>query len=375
MMVHFRKQLLLLVVSIIVGVILAGVCAEIVFFVKHKKSYRSASLHARQRERVNIAIDKDLVAEYDRRSLHKLPYLNSASREYVEVINFKKKQGVYRIICIGGSTTQGVGFENEGKFPYILEQKLQEKFPGKFEVFNLGLHAATTEDFIERFDEASSDANFGWKDLDPDLVILCPVWNDFIIALREEVDNSSTRKFKKFVKNHLSSKFALGYYIYLGLEAIDGKLRNKFFDGNEEYFDKILELEKENFRKRLSRNIELWKNEGAKVYLLLLPGLVREEWSEDFLKALLKKRYGDSKEWFFFHSKYPIIQKADFEVVTSVAREYKVKCLDSTGIAKGIPLLTRLEDDYFSDAIHLGPELNTRVAEVLANSVINDTKN
>ena len=210
-------------------------------------------------------------------------------------MNFKKRHGVYRIVCIGGSTTQGDGLPMKWKFPYLLHQKLNAEFPGRFEVLNLGLTRNNTRDFIRRFDKASSDAEFGWRDLEPDLVILAPLWNDFQLALRADINNSAWGKLKKFVEENLSSRFALGHYIYLFLEVVYAKIQNRYYARDGDFFAKKIENEKDDFRSRLVKIIELWQGENAKIYSLLFPCLVEEEWSDDFLRFLLKKNYGDSK--------------------------------------------------------------------------------
>lgn len=52
-----------------------------------------------------------------------------------------KTPGTTRVICLGGSTTYGAAVADNETFPYYLEEILNKKYKGKFEVWNAGLCA------------------------------------------------------------------------------------------------------------------------------------------------------------------------------------------------------------------------------------------
>lgn len=370
-----KNKPLIIAASVVAGLILAVILAEIVFFAKNKKWYKDVGLHVRQSRRVGEVKDKNLLPTYYKKLLHRPPTSDSALREYVELINIKKEDGAYRIVCIGGSTTQGVGLPREEKYPFLLEQILDERHPGRFEVLNLGLHGANTRNFFQRFHKASKEANFGWKDLDVDLVIICPVWNDFIFALKSKVEDSIWESSKASVKKHLSSRLALGYYIYLSLEIIQQRMAESYYNKSDEFFARQLELEKDRFRNRLADVVEQWQGVDARVYLLLLPGLVEEGWSDELLKKLSMKTYGDSKEWFLLHRKFPIMQKFDYEIIKSVSKEYGASFVDLSIISRDFSLEERLDRKNFQDAIHFGPQVSYWIAEGLSKTILQETDN
>lgn len=83
-----------------------------------------------------------------------------------------KPEGVYRILMLGDSFTEGYGVSLEETFSKILEKKLNSEFKNKFEVINAGItgYSPTLEYlYLE---------NYGLK-LRPDLVILNFSMTDF----------------------------------------------------------------------------------------------------------------------------------------------------------------------------------------------------
>jgi len=83
-----------------------------------------------------------------------------------------KAPGTYRIVALGGSTTYGIGLEEDGTYPYFLEEILQERLgTDKIEVINAGLVSATTAESLSRF-------LLKVVPLDPDMVIFYEGYND-----------------------------------------------------------------------------------------------------------------------------------------------------------------------------------------------------
>ncbi len=84
-----------------------------------------------------------------------------------------KKEEVFRIVCMGGSTTYGYGVESpDSSYPAILENKLSQLYPDKkIEVINAGVEGYTS------FDELKSYL-FMVKYLKPDAIIIKSGGND-----------------------------------------------------------------------------------------------------------------------------------------------------------------------------------------------------
>jgi len=84
-----------------------------------------------------------------------------------------KPNNVYRIICLGGSTTEGSGLNN---YPSKLQKMIHEKYPDKnIEVLNAGKYFYNTEHFIIQY-------LFNLKEMKPDLILMCEAINDIFVS-------------------------------------------------------------------------------------------------------------------------------------------------------------------------------------------------
>lgn len=362
-----------LIISIFAALLATILCSELIFLATNGRWYRDIGLHVRKSGFSKATKDKTLLLNYNKDILHRVPEPDSALREYVEVINFPKKKDLYRILCIGGSTTRGVGIDRQQSYPSFLQQILDKESGGHFEVFNLGLHGGTTPDFIQRFYKASRDADFGWRDLSPDAVIIVPVWNDLRGDLLAESDLYFVGSIKwkdalTFIKDNLSSRLALGYYVYKALALRYEKVLSQYQKNDINFVILRLRPAKERLRHKINRIIEQWRRRGVKVYLAVFPSLIEEGWPDGLLMSYLKQNYPESV--FFGHRQYPIIQDADREVINKIAKDKNIHCFDFSNLAKGMFPVTKLK--LFVDAVHLGPELNYEIAQGIAEYIQNE---
>jgi len=120
-----------------------------------------------------------------------------------DAVAVPKPQGLYRIVCIGGSTT-AEGPTNELTYPNILEKKLQARYgEDRVEVVNAGVFASTSYTEAARLE--------GYLELEPDLVMHCNFVNDvtnFLPAWMEEERSEKPWKAwlarSHFVYNHFN---------------------------------------------------------------------------------------------------------------------------------------------------------------------------
>jgi lysophospholipase L1-like esterase len=61
----------------------------------------------------------------------------------------EKKEGVFRIAAMGDSTTFGFQVKESEAYPQVLAAMLEQEYPGRFEVLNLGAPGYTTRQGIE----------------------------------------------------------------------------------------------------------------------------------------------------------------------------------------------------------------------------------
>lgn len=75
-----------------------------------------------------------------------------------------KPQGIFRIIIIGGSNTYGGFVRDQDTYPAIMDRYLNEKVPGKFEVWNAGVNAYVLSQMI-------AYAEYIVENFNPDILI------------------------------------------------------------------------------------------------------------------------------------------------------------------------------------------------------------
>lgn len=99
-------------------------------------------------------------------------------------VTLPKPAGVFRILCIGASTT-AEGPTNELTYPNLLEKKLVRRFgEGRIEVVNCGVFAITSA--IER------DKMPEYLALAPDMIVHYNFVNDVVVGMRDRLQAART---------------------------------------------------------------------------------------------------------------------------------------------------------------------------------------
>ena len=82
-----------------------------------------------------------------------------------------KRPGMFRIICLGDSSTFGMNVDDADAYPQVLQRLLDERAPGRFEVLNLGVPGYSSRQGLELLRQQA----LGYQ---PDLVIFAFGTND-----------------------------------------------------------------------------------------------------------------------------------------------------------------------------------------------------
>ena len=99
----------------------------------------------------------------------------------------EKSYNIFRIFALGGSTTFGVGAEDDETWPVYLQKIINETLDTggaikNIEVINFGLSGATTESYYELIKNKITS-------LDPDLIIMYDGWNDRDLPAKKTIQN------------------------------------------------------------------------------------------------------------------------------------------------------------------------------------------
>ncbi len=119
-------------------------------------------------------------------------------------ITVPKPAGVYRIVCIGGSTTEE-GNTTDSTYPKIVERKLAQRFgKGTIEVINAGTCGTNTYNMRRRFADFLA--------LQPDLILFYGGVND-TTHLHSQFWLESVPRWKKWARCSFLLKRYFGFYL------------------------------------------------------------------------------------------------------------------------------------------------------------------
>ena len=283
------------------------------------------------------------------------PYLQIKPEEQGAAI--PKPAGVYRIVCMGGSTTQGSG--GDGGYPAVLLQLLQKRFPGKqIEVLNAGCFFYTTQHCIIHYLSYI-------QDLQPDLIIMFEAQNDLITSCTMPL--LASRPFRRDYGHFYGWLARLRYP-----ETFEKFLSSFFFaDLRAPVLTPIPFTDfqsRDPYQRNLETFIKISRSNGAALILAnqahcfsAVDGGDATEARANILKFMLtlpvdEKHYADEKSWY-----------AGMELFNRIAQQtaekFNVPFVDQAAVFKG-------KQQLFRDEVHLIPEGTALLARLFFNEVV-----
>ncbi len=316
----------------------------------HKKNYRSDPI------KTNL--------NYPLHDQFKSPTFNTNNLGYVNGfdggrdIQIPKPKNLFRINCLGASTTQNC-LEDKGKvysYPLILEEILKKKYDTSIEVNNCGTGGYTSADILVRFLLQNIDT-------DPNIVVLYHAYNDIRSYLTDDFQSDYTHSRKNLGENYF--KFHLGSLIPdIPLNFINFFL-NKWSPQNHRYAlidsiskgevnldnDKNIETGILTFKRNLQNLISVCKSKKIEIILCSFSFYLHEKVKDDRLHKLYEK----------------LVMKENL-VIKKLAEENGVNFID-------IYNLIPKKDINFLDTIHLTPSgMEILAREISKKIIINSNK-
>ncbi len=248
----------------------------------------------------------------------------------------QKPNGVYRIICIGGSTTVQ-GQTNDGTYPAILERMLKKRYPNlHIEVLNFGISATQSDYWLHRLDDL-----FRFQ---PDLIIQYNAVNDISWRYLAWHNNTCVNKLKYLWRRGLNLSFLL----------------QRLFPLDTSFFDDCFMITLENYGK-MSEEAKLRGTEyivgsfAAPDYKLVSKAF------EEFLDYNVQYVWGRALNLKYYLPYYKILSRYN-----RLFRSYvKENNLSAVFVDKSIS-----NPDLFVDICHMTPEGIEKLAHAFYNRVI-----
>ena len=282
-----------------------------------------------------------------------------------EEVSREKPQGVYRILCLGGSTTFDAQNGADVHWPLLLERKLRAEFPDLLiEVLNAGANGWSSAHSLTYF-------LFDGLALSPDLVIVYHNWNDLSVNFHgtPEPDYANKYGLGEWDPRPETSRTALdrvlGWsqaYLFLRLkrEALFPRLRRV----EVKPYDPARGLPAEvYFRRNLESICAVARTNGIRVVLGLQP--------QDILRRLDKTivtqlglggsvSVPDAATLLSFHSRY-------LDVVRHVGSRWGAVVVDAAEAMSG-------RAEYFVDICHTTRAGSERLAEIFREALVEEIR-
>lgn len=135
-------------------------------------------------------------------------------------VTLPKPEGVFRIVCIGGSTTEE-GNTSDSTYPKLTERKLTERFgPGRIEVINAGICGINSYSMRRRFND--------YLALEPDLIIVYGEIND-TAHMHFQFWLEMIPRWKKWLRHSYLLRRYAGFLLLPSKEELEHYLRDTTF--------------------------------------------------------------------------------------------------------------------------------------------------
>lgn len=286
------------------------------------------------------------------------PFLQMPPNEYE--FDAEKDSTTFRVLCIGGSTTLNVRLDTMDRYPSVLHQILNKKFPNKkVEVLNAGMDWYTSK-------HTNINYTLYARDFRPDVVIVMHGINDLCRSFSPN----------RFAAGAYKSDYSHFYGPSIGgakppsFESLIREVVRKFWftpSFEPSSFDISVFKSLDDFAKYMSNIVELLQNDGADVILVSQPYLYKSEMS-----AVEEKKLWMDRSICILDGKYPdsetmaLAMDAYNMKTAAVAAKYK------TAFVHGEPALPK-DLNHFIDEVHYTPLGAKKLAEAIANKItVND---
>jgi lysophospholipase L1-like esterase len=270
-------------------------------------------------------------------------------------IEVPKPDGLYRIACLGASTT-GNYIVAEGKsysYPLELESILKGALGESIEVNNFGQGGYNSADILVRFILQIIDTK-------PDMVVIYHAYNDIRAYLTPGFlsDYSHSRRnlgesYWKFFYTAKIPSFPLKFVNFLIDKWTSRRIRNSLIeqisigtiDPNQ---DTSMGLA--TYRRNLKHIIDICRNNNIDVVLSTYCHYLHNEIINEPL-----------------HQLHSLIVREENEIIRNLAKEHQLMLVDNA-------VLVPMEERYFVDSIHFTPEgmhmIAANIAEVALKKIV-----
>ena len=285
-----------------------------------------------------------------------------------EDFDVQKPAGVFRIACLGASSTFGYLNRDHETYPHRLSERLAELDPGRsgpaIEVINAGIPHFNTENIVA----ALEGEILGW---DPDLMTLYTGCNDAVRPLAESRIQATCRAFDEYSAAYAGMRKALNGVFG---EVLFGQWTPYLARMERAAIERQLALHEARTRENVARIIALAEGQGIPLVLIRQPittwfdrearGLVpagegRETYEDEYARLSAEL---EAQGWLRGFEVTLYVHHRLLDVLDELAAAHGLTTVDNVA-------LVAAEPDGLGSKVHLTAPANARLAEVLAETL------
>ena len=282
------------------------------------------------------------------------PFLQMPPNEYI--FEAKKDTSTLRILCIGGSTTRNIRLDTLDRYPSQLDNILSERFPNKkVEVLNAGMDWYTTKHTIINYSAYC-------RDFDPDIVVIMHAINDLYRSFTPkslavgDYQSDYSHFYGPSIAGAQPPSFEGMLWAIFRKFWFTKKFEPRSFDISE--FKSL-----NDFEKYYSTAVELFQNDGAKVFVVSQPYIYKDEVSPEEKATLWMQKDVCEQDGFT-----PDIESMGMAMDAYNARAAQVASKYNATFLHGEPALPKTLE-YFVDDVHYTPTGAKALATVIADGI------
>jgi len=272
-----------------------------------------------------------------------------------------KPQGIFRVFCLGGSSTFGFFNRDDYTYPAILQRKLRERLAtNSIEVVNAGIPHANSDNLVAMLEGEL----VRYK---PDVITIYAAYNDAAYVL----DATVVQQFLRWLHKRSAIYVALKKLITAaGGPELYSRWATHVTGSNKDYVQEQVRLHVVRYEKNLREIVSVAQQNQSKIIFIRQP--VNMHYYENKNRNT-KMRYEEEVQ-----SAQSRLEKGEVisgNEVTLLIHSALLRTLDAVANGRSIPLVDNVaildqHPEYFASYVHLTEDGNRALADVLLGTIL-----
>ena len=272
-----------------------------------------------------------------------------------------KPPRMFRIVCMGESSTFGFFDRDDFTYPAILERLFAERSDKRrptVEVINAGIPHANSDNIVAML----TGEILGYS---PDLITIYAGYNDAVYVM----DENSLQRTLRWLHSHSATYVALKRLVSVfGGPGLHSRWAGYVASASRDYVERQVNLHVARYESNLRKIVSLARQKGVHVVFIKQPMTVDARKGSAEMRMSYHERVGEALETLSKTARLPgarttlVVHSALMDVVDRVAKESSIPLVDNIAIVDEHP-------EFFASYVHLTEEGNGALARAIYAAV------